>query len=324
MSDLKKRKVNVLTERSGSVFGAGATKLQPPKQPRSKKINVARGTGSSSSSSSVFAALKASMLTQVNEEVNEELQSLWPKCTSETQRYNLATASLAKVQQAKQLYGRTPGTLIAMGSDDMNQLALSSDADADKLDEYLPTECLNAPPDVVEARGGGVHSVALTNSGEVYTWGANDDGSLGRKAEGDLGEILPGKVTEGFEPMDKDQIVSTDTGDAHVVFLSIRGNVYSAGMMKDCDSGKYRDSPAGGDPTDVKGINRIPTKVQGLGGKVRMLRSGASFNAALREDGSVVTWGKFIHRHPLFVSYISASICFIESHTRLMSFLLQS
>jgi regulator of chromosome condensation len=34
---------------------------------------------------------------------------------------------------------------------------------------------------IVKIAVGGLHTLALTTRGEVYSWGCNDDGALGRK-----------------------------------------------------------------------------------------------------------------------------------------------
>ena len=41
---------------------------------------------------------------------------------------------------------------------------------------------------------GGMHTIALTKSGEVLSWGCNDEGGLGRDTPEDEDCFLPGKV----------------------------------------------------------------------------------------------------------------------------------
>ena len=48
---------------------------------------------------------------------------------------------------------------------------------------------------MVAVRAGGMHTVALTDSGRVYTWGCNDEGALGRKATCMEEECIPGEIT---------------------------------------------------------------------------------------------------------------------------------
>ena len=41
---------------------------------------------------------------------------------------------------------------------------------------------------------GGMHTIALTKTGEVFSWGCNDEGGLGRDTPEDEDCFLPGKV----------------------------------------------------------------------------------------------------------------------------------
>ena len=45
----------------------------------------------------------------------------------------------------------------------------------------------------MSVKAGGMHTVALTESGRVYTWGCNDEGALGREANCMEDECVPGK-----------------------------------------------------------------------------------------------------------------------------------
>jgi regulator of chromosome condensation len=47
---------------------------------------------------------------------------------------------------------------------------------------------------VVAVKAGGMHTVALTESGRVYTWGCNDEGALGREATCMEDECIPGET----------------------------------------------------------------------------------------------------------------------------------
>lgn len=56
---------------------------------------------------------------------------------------------------------------------------------------------------------GGMHTVALSSAGKVYTWGCNDEGALGR----------PGQENAPLEVVDTMKIPITDiaAGDCHTV-----------------------------------------------------------------------------------------------------------
>ena len=84
-------------------------------------------------------------------------------------------------------------------------------------------------PSLVEIRGilrqvacGGMHSVALTFDGKLFSWGCNDDDSLGRG--GEESECHPvGGALAGAE------VAMVTAGDSHTAALTRDGKVYSWG-----------------------------------------------------------------------------------------------
>ena len=65
----------------------------------------------------------------------------------------------------------------------------------DVMEASKPKEVtsLNGRP-VVSICAGGMHSLALTIDGEVYSFGCNDDGALGRNTDDDSETYTPGKL----------------------------------------------------------------------------------------------------------------------------------
>jgi alpha-tubulin suppressor-like RCC1 family protein len=189
-----------------------------------------------------------------------------------------------------QLYHRPAGDVVAMGMDDCSQLGIAKTADDDKEMEYAPTLVRNLPSNTIQVASGGLHSVALMDSGEVYTWGCNDDYALGREVTEETSHLVE-KVTAGFDPADVNQMVAIEAGDSHSLFLSLQGNVYMCGMYKDVDSGKFHDVNPGQKLT--KGSNNIPVKAYQIPQKVRKIAAGFSWNAAILADDSMVTWGEY-------------------------------
>ena len=64
-------------------------------------------------------------------------------------------------------------------------------------------------------------------SPQVYTWGCNDEGALGRKT-GDGDEYLPGHV----EKLSRVKVVQVSGGDSHTAALASNGNVYLWGVFR--------------------------------------------------------------------------------------------
>jgi hypothetical protein len=275
---------------------------------------------------SEFMRNKTSLYQQGMEELNEKTSRAVAKI-DHPEEMALQCLEYLRVQQTIQkLYNPRPGLLVSMGNDDCFQLGVSQSADADKgkcsaniqktekllitllvsisnvisrlyllylvETEYPPT-FIRIPAGtgsrVVHVAGGGLHSVALTEDGQVYTFGCNDDYALGREVADESMLHLISPVTNGFSLQDHNQIIGVDAGDSHSLFLSIHGNIYQCGMYKDMDSGKFSDKPAGS-KASPKGSNKQPVLVP-LQGRAREIKAGDSWNAAVLEDGTLVTWG---------------------------------
>ena len=73
---------------------------------------------------------------------------------------------------------RRAGFVYVVGSGDFGQLGLGEETTERK--RPFPLDAFGGSP-VVSLSCGGMHSAAVTREGAVYTWGVNDDGSLGRE-----------------------------------------------------------------------------------------------------------------------------------------------
>jgi alpha-tubulin suppressor-like RCC1 family protein len=124
---------------------------------------------------------------------------------------------------------------------------------------------------VVAVAAGEKQAFALTEDGEVYSWGAA--AALGRQTTS--GDSRPGKVvdTTGLQPLKG--IVAVSTGGTNVLALGDDGTVY-----------------AWGENTSLGGVEPRKVPVVVPGGKAVAIASGFQWNAALLTDGTVATWGR--------------------------------
>ena len=234
-----------------------------------------------------FLADKESLFQQSVEQVNERFLRESSQIT-DPEKMKLAAAEYLRVlQEIKRLYKPTPGYAVSMGSDDCFQLGLSVSTDADKHWQFPPTLLRHTERNIVQVAGGGLHSIALNENGEVLTFGANDDNALGRELDDDSKLHLVSPITSGFKSQDHNRIIAVDAGDSHSIFLSISGNVYTCGMYKDMDSGKFRDVPSGSSESP-KGSNKAPVLIS-IPQKARAICAGQTTNVAILEDDTVVT-----------------------------------
>lgn len=241
------------------------------------------GPSSNEGQSSPFVTMKLGEFQQLVERLNQQLRdvaaSLDPNDVGKTMMMAAEYERILKVIQG--LYKQPSGKVLAMGNDDINALGVAVTEDDDKLEEYPPTFTLNIPSNIIQVAAGGTHSVALSEEGEVYTWGNNDDYALGRETtDADLHKA--GRV-------DLAQVVMVAAGDNCSLYLTFDGNVYMTGMYKDIDSGKFANVKPGQKLTNGL-CQKDPVKIL-LPGPVQFIAGGFNACAAILGDGSLYTWG---------------------------------
>lgn len=69
---------------------------------------------------------------------------------------------------------------MSFGDGSQGSLGLPSSLIGNGGDAYEPTFVPGLPPDVVSVSAGHYHSLAVTAEGELWAWGRNDEGQLGR------------------------------------------------------------------------------------------------------------------------------------------------
>ena len=109
---------------------------------------------------------------------------------------------------------------------------------------------------IVRVGAGGLHNVAITSSGDCYTWGCNDDGSVGREGVEHQPMIIGGvgKCENG------------DAGDCQSVVCG-GGKVWMFGAYKDKEGKCFRDTR---DPREVKSKVTEPWEIPGLKGAIEV------------------------------------------------------
>ena len=90
--------------------------------------------------------------------------------------------------------------------------------------------------EVWKAFMGPYHAVAITKKGEVYTWGANDEGQLGHGEE--FGRVYTPKLVSH---MTQFRVANAEIGPNCTVFLTSCGRVFVTGNNIHDDLGTYED-----------------------------------------------------------------------------------
>ncbi|CAN9513960.1 unnamed protein product [Ophioblennius macclurei] len=110
------------------------------------------------------------------------------------------------------------GVVLVLGQGDVGQLGLGDDI----LQRKKPA-LLSLPEKIVQVTAGGMHTVCLSESGHVYTFGCNDEGAIGRGGS----ETVPEEVV-----LDE-KVVQVSAGDSHSAALTESGSVYIWGSFRD-------------------------------------------------------------------------------------------
>uniref|UniRef100_A0A1B0CJ09 RCC1-like domain-containing protein n=1 Tax=Lutzomyia longipalpis TaxID=7200 RepID=A0A1B0CJ09_LUTLO len=117
---------------------------------------------------------------------------------------------------------KVKGNVLACGQNDVGQLGLGED-----VQEKTRPALVGGLKNVVDVRAGGMHSLCLTATGEVWSFGCNDEGALGRDTSEEGSEMVPGRVKL------PEKCLKISAGDSHSACLLESGHVYAWGSFRD-------------------------------------------------------------------------------------------
>ncbi|KAK3089922.1 hypothetical protein FSP39_007654 [Pinctada imbricata] len=163
------------------------------------------------------------------------------------------------------------GLVLTCGEGDVGQLGLGEEI----FERSRPAKVDVAGEDIVSVVAGGMHTVCLTNKGEIYTFGCNDEGALGRDTSKEGSETEPAKVD--FHGRG----IQVSAGDSHSAVLTEEGKVYAWGNFRD-SNGKIG--------LTMNGIEAKPIEIP-LEARIVKISSGADHLVCLSEDGDLFTCG---------------------------------
>lgn len=161
--------------------------------------------------------------------------------------------------------------MLTLGQGDVGQLGLGENV----LDRIWPS-LVAFDEKIVDVCAGGMHTVCLTSDGEMYTFGCNDEGALGRDTSEEGSEFVPAKVELAGK------VVQVSAGDSHTAALTEDGRAFAWG--------NFRDSK-GQMGLTVQGQQR-PTPLHILPSvRVSRIASGSDHLALLSHEGHLYTCG---------------------------------
>jgi alpha-tubulin suppressor-like RCC1 family protein len=142
-----------------------------------------------------------------------------------------------------------------------------------QLNEYL------SDIQIIDICCGGWHSLALTNSGQVYAWGGNDCGQIGKRTNGfNSNQLIPIKVN-GFND---EKVVMVSCGYWHSMALTESGRVFSWGDNRFEQLGHNNTDVCVGKPSVVLLSNEI---------SIKKISCGREHSLLLSRDGHIYWFG---------------------------------
>lgn len=161
--------------------------------------------------------------------------------------------------------------MLTVGQGDTGQLGLGEDV-MEKSRPGLVESIKNA----VDVVAGGMHTAVLDNKGIVWTFGCNDEGSLGREVAEEEECFVPGVVkVEG-------KVVMLSAGDSHTAALTEEGNVWAWGTFRDSNG------PIG--LVESMRLEKTPVRLM-EGVEVTKICSGSDHLVMLGREGQLWTMG---------------------------------
>ncbi|GMH41965.1 hypothetical protein BSKO_09884 [Bryopsis sp. KO-2023] len=189
-------------------------------------------------------------------------------------------------------HGKVPGQLYLWGEGGFGQLGLGEDV----MEKTRPYPLIiGEGQKVLDVAAGGMHSVAVTEEGQVWSWGVNDEGALGRLTSGRAWEESGMSMDEAGDPTQPGRVslprgigrvLQVSAGDDHTLLLTDEGTVWGFGSFRN-GSGIMGFSP---------GVEHqlTPVKVYHPASPAKRavkVSSGSNHAAILLMDGTVMTWG---------------------------------
>ncbi|KAI9502932.1 regulator of chromosome condensation 1/beta-lactamase-inhibitor protein II, partial [Coemansia spiralis] len=167
---------------------------------------------------------------------------------------------------------KAAGKAYVFGNGDCGQLGLGDEMIERKKPFPLPAI---SDKDIVDITCGGLHSMALTSDGQLWSWGCNDQKALGR--DGD--EFTPAPVSG----LDNVRITKAACSDSATFALSDDGHVYSWGT--------FRSSEGIMGFSEHINIQEQPMVINEFREPIVDLCAGADHALALSVSGKVYAWG---------------------------------
>jgi uncharacterized repeat protein (TIGR02543 family) len=215
-------------------------------------------------------------------------QTYRTKPTDITSRFNLnATINERIVQIAAGQYHSgaisSIGRVFTWGRNTEGQGGVGNSTNQNVPIEITPSFGLVGTDIIVSLQLGLFHSVALSSTGRVFTWGRNTEGQGG--VGNSTNQNVPIEITNNFSLNNGETITSVYAGAYFSGALSSDGNVFMWGTN---DQGQVGNSSTAAVLSPVNITTRFNLDAED---RIQTLSLGYNHASAISEDGKVYMWG---------------------------------
>jgi regulator of chromosome condensation len=116
---------------------------------------------------------------------------------------------------------KASGNVLSCGQGEVGQLGLGED-----VYEKVRPALIASLKNIVDISAGGMHNLCLTKDGDVYSFGCNDEGALGRDTSEEGSEFEPKKIDL------PGKCIKISAGDSHSACLMDDGRVFAWGSFR--------------------------------------------------------------------------------------------
>ncbi len=127
---------------------------------------------------------------------------------------------------------------------------------------------------------GGAHTMAITATNELYSWGSNYHGQLGL---GDKPNYSPDQVYDSPQKINLNNVISVSCGDYHTMCITTNGDLYAWGDNSYGQLGLGKNAHS----------YNYPRKINL--GKIISVDCGANHTVAITADNEIYAWGNNNH-----------------------------
>jgi alpha-tubulin suppressor-like RCC1 family protein len=172
------------------------------------------------------------------------------------------------------------GQLYTFGSNGFGQLGVSPASGSFPTPTQVTLPGATGP--VAQASAGEAFSVAITTTGQLYTFGSNRFGQLGTSVNSGTSDPTPTPTAIGL-PGATGPVVQVAAGGVHTLALTSTGQVYGFGANFSGESG----GPIGSQPAPTPRQISFP----GATGPIVQIAAGEAFSLGVTSTGQLFGWG---------------------------------